>query len=34
MFNDVFAGLEQRSRESIPRNPDDYVGDGSKIPVY
>lgn len=30
MFNDVFAGLEQRSRESIPRNPDDYVGDGSK----
>lgn len=30
MFNSTFIGLEQKSRENIPRNPGDYVGDGSK----
>lgn len=30
MFDEVFNGLEERSRESIPMNSGDYVGDGSK----
>ena len=31
MFDRVIANAERQSRNSIPRNPDDYIGDGSKV---
>lgn len=30
MFSETITALEQKSKSAIPRNPSDYVGDGSK----
>lgn len=31
MFNKAITALEEKSKAIIPRNPNDYVGDGSKL---
>lgn len=31
MFNQFYSQLEQKSKSAIPRNPSDFVGDGSKV---